>query len=729
MASNLTYNIIGNDKSGSKAIEGVDKKLGGVSSSLKKVAGLMAGAFAVGKVVAYTKEAIKAAEADATITARLETAAKVSGLFGDQVDGVTDRLVKMADEQARATGIDDDAIVATQAKLMAFHNLSKTADETGGAFDRATQAALDMSAAGLGSAESNALKLGKALNDPIQGISALSRVGVTFTDEQKKMIKAMVEAGDVAGAQDFILKQLEGRFGGTAAATANASDRMKVGFSQIQEAVGGLFLPAMDASANVIIDKVLPAGLRLVDFVGSRIVPGMKNVWSSLTAKIPEGTFDKVVDFFWGVVQSVTGIFSSIDFSMFSPIVDGAMSLFNALAPLVPQVLQVMAAFNPLSLILKAVAPLLPKIASLLADAIGGALEMLGPILAQIVPLFGEVASVVMGVLGQAFVALLPLVEFLLQTVMQLIPVFLQLIPPVLSIVQALLPLVGVVGNLVMQLLPPLIEVLMAVLPPILALINPLVEALAPVLELVGSLVGEVLVPVIEMLAEILAAVLKALLPVVSLLLEGLVWVLKLVITWVSKLVTGLADFGKKAVGVFKDWVTKVKDNVERVKGFFQELPGKIASFFRDLSSKITRPFKVAFNMVSEAWNKTVGKLEWQVPTWVPKIGGKTVAAPKLPILSLATGGIAFKPVLAQVGDANVPEVVSPIDKLGAMLRPYLFDVARQGGARGRSGPTVVNLTVVDKDGTLLARMEGVVDDKLDEYDDDRSSALTAGGR
>ena len=31
--------------------------------------------------------------------------------------------------------------------------------------------------------------LGKALNDPVKGITALGRAGVTFTDEQKKQIK------------------------------------------------------------------------------------------------------------------------------------------------------------------------------------------------------------------------------------------------------------------------------------------------------------------------------------------------------------------------------------------------------------------------------------------------------------------------------------------------------------------------------------------------------------
>jgi hypothetical protein len=67
----------------------------------------------------------------------------------------------------------------------------------------------------------SAVQLGKALNDPIAGVGALSRVGVTFTETQKDMIKTMVEAGNVAGAQTLILDELGKEFGGSAKALAD----------------------------------------------------------------------------------------------------------------------------------------------------------------------------------------------------------------------------------------------------------------------------------------------------------------------------------------------------------------------------------------------------------------------------------------------------------------------------------------------------------------------------
>lgn len=98
--------------------------------------------------------------------------------------------------------------------LLTFTNIGKDV------FPDATSTMLDMATAMNGgltpSAEQlkgTSIQLGKALNDPISGISALSKVGVTFTEQQKKQIEAMVQAGDAAGAQKLILAELGREFG------------------------------------------------------------------------------------------------------------------------------------------------------------------------------------------------------------------------------------------------------------------------------------------------------------------------------------------------------------------------------------------------------------------------------------------------------------------------------------------------------------------------------------
>jgi len=225
--------------------------------------GLMVG---TGAVLAFDAAAIgigdhlvKAGEGVEAADARIKNIVTSMGQFKGQTSEVADRIEKLAEKTALNTGIDAEQIKQTQAKLLTFKDLASSADKVGGSFDRATQAAIDMQAAGFGDASSNAVKLGRALNDPIKGITALTRVGVTFTAAQKEQIAALVAGGDKAGAQDLILKSLETRVGGTAAATATGSSKMAQGWKQVEESLGKALLPTFGKLVNFIDKNVLPA--------------------------------------------------------------------------------------------------------------------------------------------------------------------------------------------------------------------------------------------------------------------------------------------------------------------------------------------------------------------------------------------------------------------------------------------------------------------------------------
>ena len=108
-------------------------------------------------------------------------------------------------------------------------------------FDRAELASVNLSARLGQDLQSSAIQVGKALNDPIKGVTALQRVGVSFTAQQREQIKAMVEAGNVAGAQGIILGELEKQFGGAAEAQRKATPGADVQqqWRTFQEAIGG----------------------------------------------------------------------------------------------------------------------------------------------------------------------------------------------------------------------------------------------------------------------------------------------------------------------------------------------------------------------------------------------------------------------------------------------------------------------------------------------------------
>ena len=313
--------------SGEMGVAG-EKGAAGFATGFKKVLGPAIALAAVAAIGSFVKSSIEAGEKAATANARIEQIATSMGLFGEETEAVTKRLVDLATQQALATGVDQNAIKATQAKLLTFKELAATADETGGAFDRATTAAVDLAAAGFGSAESNAVQLGKALNDPIKGITALTRSGISFTEQEKEKIKTLVASGQVLEAQNLILEAIETQVGGTALATANASDRMNVAFGLLTEKVGLALLPVFNA---------------LADFVINDLIPGLEGIFNFIQDNIV------VIGTFVGVLGTLLIAFNAVR------IATGAWAIAQG-------ILNVVLSLNPIGLIIIAIAALVAAI-------------------------------------------------------------------------------------------------------------------------------------------------------------------------------------------------------------------------------------------------------------------------------------------------------------------------------------------------------------------------------
>ena len=164
--------------------------------------------------------------------------------MGDGAGYSFEQLSDMASALQKVTTFDDDDIMAkVTANLLTFGKVQ------GKVFERAQVAALNLSARLGQDLQTSAIQLGKALNDPVKGVTALTRVGVSFTAEQKEQIKAMVEAGDTAKAQALILGELEKQYGGQAEALAKTDPgRMTQAWNQIgevMETVGQIILPIL----------------------------------------------------------------------------------------------------------------------------------------------------------------------------------------------------------------------------------------------------------------------------------------------------------------------------------------------------------------------------------------------------------------------------------------------------------------------------------------------------
>jgi hypothetical protein len=298
----LKNSMAGMSSGASKGFASMGSAMKSVAKGTAVVAAAVAAAGAA--VGALTYKLILSGEAGNTADARIRNIAKSMDLFGSGSDAVAERLSALAEKMELQTGVERNSIKVTQAKLLTFKELAETADEVGGNFDRATQAAVDMAAAGFGTAEQNAVQLGKALNDPITGLAALRRSGITFTEGEKAKIKTLVESNRMHEAQAEVLAAIEKQVGGTAAATADASVQIKAALSQGFEEVGRPLADALASLTPQFLEFVEMAKPKLAE-AGQFLVAIFRSgealnlVWSSLKL-----AFAQSVNFLWATLRA-----------------------------------------------------------------------------------------------------------------------------------------------------------------------------------------------------------------------------------------------------------------------------------------------------------------------------------------------------------------------------------------------------------------------------------------
>jgi len=232
----------------------------GISGAFRFGKGLALGLLAASAAIAgamgrVVKSAVAQRVGLAKLSAVLKATGFASGLTTSQLDDQAQALSKL-------TGISKENINQTQAVLATFKNIK------GDEFEKATEAILDMSVVLDQDAKQGAIQLGKALNDPIKGITALSRVGVSFTEQQKEQIKTLAQSGQLQEAQAIILKELQTEFGGAAAAVneidgglANLQESFKQAIGRFGEGVvtSDLFRDSVKSMTDAI-DRLIEGG-------------------------------------------------------------------------------------------------------------------------------------------------------------------------------------------------------------------------------------------------------------------------------------------------------------------------------------------------------------------------------------------------------------------------------------------------------------------------------------
>ena len=244
MASRTDVEVIITAKdSASKVLNNVGRnfgKLGGVAAGVAKV-GIAASIAALGALTVEGFRAVKAFNEQESALAQLDAVLKSTKGAAGLARG---EIIKLSESLQKSTTFADEEILAAENLLLTF---TKVGTKT---FPDATKVILDMSVALGQDLKSSTIQVGKALQDPILGITALRRVGVNFNEQQKEQIQRLVESGKHLEAQKFILRELQTEFGGSAEAARNtfggALKSLSNTLNDLEETFGGALAKGLE---------------------------------------------------------------------------------------------------------------------------------------------------------------------------------------------------------------------------------------------------------------------------------------------------------------------------------------------------------------------------------------------------------------------------------------------------------------------------------------------------
>jgi len=206
-------------------------------------------AFLAQQSYSFIKDSTKmyddAMKKQAQLKASLQSTGYTAGLTFTQ-------LTKSAAELQSKTIFDDDDIAGAQSILLTFTKVR------GEIFNKAIPAIADLSTKMGTDLNSATLQVGKALNQPIEGITALRRAGIQFTDDQEASIKNLVQSGKLEEAQLIILSELQKQVGGSAEAAAKAGmgplQQLGIMWGNLRERIGGFVLNVVNKLVPVLKD-------------------------------------------------------------------------------------------------------------------------------------------------------------------------------------------------------------------------------------------------------------------------------------------------------------------------------------------------------------------------------------------------------------------------------------------------------------------------------------------
>ncbi len=204
---------------------------------------------------------------------QLESVLRATG----NASGFTARQLKeQAKELQDIISVSDEVILKVQGVLSTFNRIEGTN------FQRVTKAAFDMAAVLDTDVVSSAIRLGKALQQPIKGIERLERVGLELTEAQKKLVEGFIAIGETSKAAEVILGSIEERFKGVAEAQAKTLggqlNSLVIRLKNLNEQL----FKALAPFAKIVVAVIRPI-LSIVEILANALLPILESIGLIIT--------------------------------------------------------------------------------------------------------------------------------------------------------------------------------------------------------------------------------------------------------------------------------------------------------------------------------------------------------------------------------------------------------------------------------------------------------------
>lgn len=165
------------------------------------------------------------------------------------------------------------------------------------------------------------------------------------------------------------------------------------------------------------------------------------------------------------------------------------------------------------------------------------------------------------------------------------------------------------------------------------------------------------------------------------------------------------AVWGKIGDPVKKAW-DWVKHTSASALSWMVSIPGKLKTAFSKVAGFISAPYRFAFNLIARAWNNTIGRLSWTVPSWIPAIGGNTVSVPHLPTFH-SGGTVPGPPGREIIARLQAGERIEPLRGGGSGGGPMVLQLGGDGTRLGDLLVEIMRIAIKSKGGnvqTVLGR-------------------------